>query len=90
MGGRPRSAISTRCPQEVGRQQHGDGQASVREERLGFSPRFSSLHARWDPGMIVHADPAGSETLLAACGVEQLPNPPITGLDWLEDTRSRA
>lgn len=41
--------------QEVRRQQHGDRTASVRERWLDFSPRFLSLYARWDPGMIVHA-----------------------------------
>jgi hypothetical protein len=39
--------------QEVRRQQHGDRAASVREKWLDFSPRFLSLYARWDPGMIV-------------------------------------
>ncbi len=28
---------------------------SVREKWLEFSPRYLSLYARWDPGMIVHA-----------------------------------
>ena len=39
--------------QEVRRQQHGDRTASVREKWLDFSPRFLSLYADWDPGMIV-------------------------------------
>jgi len=39
--------------QEVRRQQHGDRTASVREKWLDFSPRFLSLYAEWDPGMIV-------------------------------------
>jgi len=39
--------------QEVRRQQHGDHPASVREKWLDFSPRFLSLYAQWDPGMIV-------------------------------------
>lgn len=30
---------------------------------------------------------AGSETLLAPRGVEQLPNPPIAMPDWLEGTQ---
>ena len=41
--------------QEVRRQRHGDREASVREKWLEFSPRYLSLYARWDPGMIVHA-----------------------------------
>jgi hypothetical protein len=41
--------------QEVRRQQHGDRAVSVREKWLEFSPRYLSLYARWDPGMIVHA-----------------------------------
>jgi hypothetical protein len=39
--------------QEVRRQQHRDRIVSVREKWLDFSPRFLSLYARWDPGMIV-------------------------------------
>src|SRR5260370_8253626 len=39
--------------QEVRRQQHGDRTVSVREKWLDFSPRFLSLYAEWDPGMIV-------------------------------------
>ena len=34
------------------------------------------------------ADPAGYESLLAARGIEQLPNPPIDMAAWLQDTRS--
>ena len=41
--------------QEVRRQQHGERIVSVREKWLDFSPRFLSLYARWDPGMIVQA-----------------------------------
>src|SRR5689334_11902537 len=41
--------------QEVRRQQHGDRTVSVREKWLDFSPRFLSLYAEWDPGMIVQA-----------------------------------
>src|SRR5581483_8167199 len=56
MGGGPRFCHLDEVPwQEVRRQQHGDRQASVREKWLDFSPRFLSLYARWDPGMIVHA-----------------------------------
>jgi hypothetical protein len=39
--------------QEVRRVRHGDREASVREKWLDFSPRFLSLYAKWDPGMIV-------------------------------------
>ena len=39
--------------QEVRRQQHGDHTASVWEKWLEFSPRYLSLYAKWDPGMIV-------------------------------------
>ena len=39
--------------QEVRRQRHGDHDAYVREKWLDFSPRFLSLYAQWDPGMIV-------------------------------------
>jgi len=38
---------------EVRRQQHGDHTASVYEKWVEFSPRYLSLYARWDPGMIV-------------------------------------
>jgi hypothetical protein len=39
--------------QEVRRQQHGNHTASVYEKWVEFSPRYLSLYARWDPGMIV-------------------------------------
>src|SRR5262245_39693163 len=39
--------------QEVRRQQHGDHTASVYEKWVEFSPRYLSLYARWDSGMIV-------------------------------------
>ena len=56
MAGGPRFTHLDDGPwQEVRRQQHGDHQASVRERWLEFSPRYLSLYARWDPGMIVHA-----------------------------------
>lgn len=41
--------------QEVRKQRHADGEKSVREKWLDFSPRFLSLYAKWDPGMIVQA-----------------------------------
>ena len=56
MAGGPRFARLDDVPwQEVRRQRHGDHEASVREKWLEFSPRYLSLYARWDPGMIVHA-----------------------------------
>ena len=56
MAGGPRFARLEDVPwQEVRRQRHGDHEASVREKWLEFSPRYLSLYARWDPGMIVHA-----------------------------------
>src|SRR5207253_1823296 len=39
--------------QEVRRMRQGDREMSVREKWLDFSPRFLSLYAKWDPGMIV-------------------------------------
>ncbi len=42
--------------EEVRRIGFEDGRtASVRERWLDFSPRYLSLLARWDPGMMVHA-----------------------------------
>ena len=56
MAGGPRFARLDDTPwQEVRRQRRGDHEASVREKWLEFSPRYLSLYARWDPGMIVHA-----------------------------------
>jgi hypothetical protein len=39
--------------QEVRRQRHGDRTVSIRERWLDFNPAYLSLHAEWDPGMIV-------------------------------------
>ena len=39
--------------EEVRRQRHGERVVSVNEKWLDFSPRFLSLYAKWDPGMIV-------------------------------------
>lgn len=41
--------------QAVRQQRQGDRTMSVREKWLDFSPRFLSLYAEWDPGMMVHA-----------------------------------
>jgi hypothetical protein len=50
------STLESTPDQEVRRIAKADGAtASVLEKWLDFSPRFLSLWARWDPGMIVHA-----------------------------------
>ncbi len=50
------STLESTPDQEVRRIAKADGAtASVFEKWLDFSPRFLSLWARWDPGMIVHA-----------------------------------
>ena len=41
--------------EEVRKIDFGDRTASVREKWLDFSPRFLSLLAEWDPGMMIHA-----------------------------------
>ena len=41
--------------EEVRKLDFGDHTASVREKWLDFSPRFLSLIAEWDPGMMIHA-----------------------------------
>jgi hypothetical protein len=41
--------------EEVRKIDYGDRTASVREKWLDFSPRFLSLLAEWDPGMMIHA-----------------------------------
>ena len=41
--------------EEVRKIDYGDRTASVREKWLDFSPRFLSLIAEWDPGMMIHA-----------------------------------
>jgi hypothetical protein len=54
MAGSPRfTHLDDHTWQECRRQQHGDHTASVWERWLEFSPRYLSLYARWDPGMIV-------------------------------------
>jgi hypothetical protein len=39
--------------QEVRRIGYGDRTASVREKWMEFNPRYLSLYAEWDPGMMV-------------------------------------
>ena len=41
--------------EEVRKIDFGDHTTSVREKWLDFSPRFLSLCAEWDPGMMIHA-----------------------------------
>jgi hypothetical protein len=41
--------------EEVRKIDFGDHTASVREKWIDFSPRFLSLIAEWDPGMMIHA-----------------------------------
>lgn len=54
MASSPRFAQLDDLPwQEVRRVGLGDREVSVREKWLDFSPRFLSLYAHWDPGMIV-------------------------------------
>lgn len=54
MAGSPRFAHTDDQPwHEVRRQRHGERIVSVRERWLDFTPAFLSIHARWDPGMIV-------------------------------------
>jgi hypothetical protein len=50
------STLDSTPAQEVRRIGTADGaSSSVFEKWLDFSPRFLSLWARWDPGMMVHA-----------------------------------
>jgi hypothetical protein len=54
MAGGPRFAhLDDTTWQEVRRMRIDDRVTSVREKWLDFSPRFLSLYAKWDPGMIV-------------------------------------
>jgi len=65
MAGGPRIVHLDDVPwEEVRRQRHGDHDASVREKWIEFSPRYLSLYARWDPGMIVHAHGHRSDHLV--------------------------
>jgi hypothetical protein len=49
---------------EVRTQQHPGRTASVREKWLDFSPRFLSLYAKWDAGMMVHAHGHNSDHVI--------------------------
>jgi hypothetical protein len=56
MTGAPRIRHLDDVPwEEVRTIDYGDRTASVREKWLDFSPRFLSLVAEWDSGMMIHA-----------------------------------
>jgi hypothetical protein len=63
--------------QEVRRIGQGDRTMSVREKWLDFSPRFLSLLAEWDPGMMIHAHGHNSDHIVyvlrgsVRCGDEE-------------------
>ncbi len=73
--------------QECRRQQHGDHTASVWERWLEFSPRYLSLYARWDPGMIVQPHGHNSNHVLfvlagdMTCGAVHCPKGTHIALD---------
>jgi len=50
--------------EEVRKLDFGDHTASVREKWLDFSPRFLSLLAEWDPGMMIHAHGHNSDHIV--------------------------
>jgi hypothetical protein len=50
--------------EEVRKINFGDHTASVREKWLDFSPRFLSLLAEWDPGMMIHAHGHNSDHIV--------------------------
>ncbi len=50
--------------EEVRKIDFGDHTASVREKWLDFSPRFLSLLADWDPGMMIHAHGHNSDHIV--------------------------
>ncbi len=88
MAGGPRFVHLDDVPwEEVRRQRHGDHEASVREKWLEFSPRYLSLYARWDPGMIVHAHGHRSDHLVfvlegeMTCGEVRCPEGTHLALD---------
>jgi hypothetical protein len=58
--------------QEVRKQQHGDHTASVREKWMEFSPKYLSMYAKWDPGMIVHAHGHNSEHVVFVLSGEMM------------------
>jgi hypothetical protein len=50
--------------EEVRKIDFGDHTASVLEKWLDFSPRFLSLYAKWDPGMMIHAHGHNSDHIV--------------------------
>ena len=50
--------------EEVRKIDFGDRTASVREKWLDFSPRFLSLLAEWDAGMMIHAHGHNSDHIV--------------------------
>ena len=50
--------------EEVRKLDFGDHTTSVREKWLDFSPRFLSLLAEWDPGMMIHAHGHNSDHIV--------------------------
>ena len=50
--------------QEVRRQRHGERIVSVREKWPEFSPRYLSVYARYDPGVVVQAHGHNSDHLV--------------------------
>lgn len=71
MAGGPRFAHTDDLPwHEVRRQRHGERVVSVRERWLDFTPEFLSIHARWDPGMIVQPHGHNSNHVIFVLGGE--------------------
>ena len=65
MPGGPRFRHLDEVPwEEVRKIDYGDRTASVREKWLDFSPRFLSLLAEWDPGMMIHAHGHNSDHIV--------------------------
>lgn len=71
MAGSPRFAhTDDQRWHEVRRQRHGERIVSVRERWLDFTPRFLSIHAQWDPGMIVQPHGHNSNHVIFVLGGE--------------------
>lgn len=49
---------------EVRALQEGDRRLSVHEKWLEFTPKFLTLHAKWDPGMMIHKHGHNSDHIL--------------------------
>lgn len=50
--------------QEVRKVDFGDRTASARERWFDLNPRFLSMYAKWDPGMLVHAHGHNSDNIV--------------------------